>query len=670
MRTAPLVLALFVLQGSCKEPEGDDVVPTPPAGTPTADTSTEPVNDCIAPAPAVPRGGDATADAAAPGAWFRSVRVDRLTANLTTTGAAWVDLDRDGHLDVVITRDDAVEMLQGDGCFGFAPVEVEVEGGLGSGLGAPMAVDLDHDGWLDLYLPSEGLLDRAHLLMSDGAFDRFVEMAEPMGVDNRGAYVRGGASLGDLDDDGWFDFAVGGHQIGFGGPLGRPLSRLYRYRPAGAAGSPWTSGFFEDLGGTPAVPGFGGLEVLPCQPGSESTGLDLTLHDLDDDGALDLLWATHNDMYATTADQGCATGSNPYGLRLWRGSSAQEPAFVEVEEGPGAPVDKGRMSFDEGKGYYVVADEGPALGPELLTLFDPDRDGDLDLLAVGPTDPDWTVKSSQTVPGSPGRAAAFYRNDSGSFALATEEVGLSVLDWTIGQWGAFFDSPVPDSSPVMSSVCALGPQAPLCEALLPAERLPYPGQLLPLDADNDGAVDLLYVVRQCVYDVAQSEDDLRSVLLHNRGDGTYEPVVTELSGVVGCGLGAFAEDLDGDGWLDLHLLVRDQLQSNLGHVDIVLRNLGAQLAHGSHHWVQVRLGGLPEERLLGARILAKDAQGAIIASGWVEREAWRGSRDGTVHLGLGAHDEIRLEVRLRSGQEFLFDDPLLDREILLELAAR
>jgi hypothetical protein len=662
------VRAPLLLLWSCKEPEGTDLSLPPLEDPPTADTgSTGTTLDCTAPAPAFPRDGDATADAAADGAWFQSVRVDRITTNQTTTGAAWVDLDRDGHLDVVITRDTSVEMLRGDGCFGFTPVEVEVQGELGDGLGAPMAVDFDHDGWLDLYLPSEGLLNRAHLLMSDGSFDTFVEVAEPMGVDNPGAYVRGGVSLGDLDSDGWFDMAVGGHQIGFGGPLGRPLSRLYRYRPQGSS---WTGGIFEDLGGTDAVPGFGGLPVLPCSPGAESTGLDLTLHDLDEDGVLDLLWATHNDMYGTTADSGCATGNNPYGLRMWRGSSAEQPAFVEVEEGPGAVVDKGRMQFDEVLGHYVVAEEGPALGPELLTLFDPDRDGDLDLLAVGPTDPDWAVTSTQTVPGTPGQAAAFYRNDSGIFSPATEEVGLSVLDWTLGQWGAFFDSPVPPSSPIMSNVCALGAQTPLCEGLLTEERLPYPGQLLPLDADNDGAVDLLYVVRQCVYDVSLTEDDVRSVLLHNRGDGTYEPLVTEISGIVGCGLGAFAEDIDGDGWLDVHLLVRDQLQSNLGHLDLVLRNLGAQLSQGDHHWVRVRLGGLPEERLLGARILAKDEGGDIIASGWVEREAWRGSRDGTVHLGLGTHEQLRLEVRLRSGEEYLFEDPSLDGEVLLDLAGR
>ena len=174
------------------------------------------------------------------------------------------------------------------------------------------------------------------------------------------------------------------------------------------------------------------------------------------------------------------------------------------------------------------------------------------------------------------------------------------------------------------------------------------------------------MVRQCSYD-GTNDDRVRSVLFHNQGDGRFEALPTEVSGVSGCAIGAFAVDIDADGWLDLHLAVRESLQTDGPLTDLVLRNRGAELAQGTRHWIAVRLSGRPEAELLGARVSAFGNDDLRVSNGWYEREAWRGSTDPTVHLGLSDQTEIRLEVRLRDGSVHHFEPDSVDATVTLDL---
>jgi len=661
LRASPRLAWLLLVCVGCKGPDKDDGGAHRPG---TSTTVTE-VPSCPDHPLSTSMQGDAMHDlVAATDPMFRSIAVPNITSiGEETGGAAWVDLDRDGDLDVVLSRKRRLDFVRNDGCFEMTAVDLDFDAPGADGLTGALAADLSDDGYLDLYVPSFGGSQRAYLLESDGAWDRFVDRAEEMGVANPGTYSRGGATLGDLNGDDWLDFAIAGHQIGGQVDFGRPLSALFVFRP-GENG--FSDGVYEDVAEV-AAPGFGGVDRFQCTPGAESTGLDSLLADIDDDGHLDLIWPTHNDMYRTRTGDVCETGGNPYGLRVWMGEASADVSLVEQEEGPGSLADLGQMAFDPVAEHYVVSGD-EALGSETVALLDFDNDGDRDLIAVGPTDPDWHISSEQVLPEGLGRIGALYRNDGGSWVDDTIGSDLGAIDWTLAEWASFFDAELTETLGVMALVCAVGPQRPLCEALKIPDRQPYPSHILPFDADNDGWIDFLYTIRMCVY----SEDGLgqvRSVLFRNRGDGTFEPLVTETSGIAGCAIAAYAVDIDSDGWLDLHYAIRqEQVDATLN--DMIFRNLGGDRTDSPNHWLSVALEGRPEAQLLGARLIARDESGGVVATGWYEREAWRGSRDPNVHLGLGQNEAVDLEIKLRGGAVYTFDGLATDEAISLSVEAR
>jgi cysteine-rich repeat protein len=115
------------------------------------------------------------------------------------------DFDADGHLDVVVSDDDPdaqLIFLRGDGLGGLAEAQVTPTPAGASGYGT--AGDLDGDGNLDLVLstdqPNHHLLD---VWMGDGTgsftlLQSYTTFGIPVGV-----------ALGDFDDDGKLDVALG-----------------------------------------------------------------------------------------------------------------------------------------------------------------------------------------------------------------------------------------------------------------------------------------------------------------------------------------------------------------------------------------------------------------------------------------------------------------------------
>lgn len=220
------------------------------------------------------------------------------------------------------------------------------------------------------------------------------------------------------------------------------------------------------------------------------------------------------------------------------------------------------------------------------------------------------------------------------------------------------------------------------------------------DYDNDGDLDF-YV----------TDSPLSSVLLRNRGDGTFVDV-TELAGAWGSVETAGSEwgtvflDYDNDGWLDLYVasegtssLLRnlgdgtfddvteasgagDPLRSlgvasadydRDGNVDLVIgergwgyhlyRNTGR--AGAGRHWLTVRLvGGGPVNRdAIGARVTLRTTDGRTML-----REVKCGSslgagNDTASHFGLGEAGASEIEIRWPDGTVELRTEIPIDTEV-------
>jgi hypothetical protein len=130
-------------------------------------------------------------------------------------GAAFLDYNRDGNLDILMVRGSTIEkyrqaggdpvcsLYRGDGKGHFADISMEsgIAGARGWGMGVAVA-DYDNDGWPDIYVTGYGrnfLFHNRH----DGTFE---EIAERVGL--KGGSWSTGAAFGDFDRDGNLDLYV------------------------------------------------------------------------------------------------------------------------------------------------------------------------------------------------------------------------------------------------------------------------------------------------------------------------------------------------------------------------------------------------------------------------------------------------------------------------------
>jgi tetratricopeptide (TPR) repeat protein len=115
--------------------------------------------------------------------------------------AAAGDVDNDGHVDILLAGDGGVHLYRNEGSARFSNATAAAGiADAGRGQGA-LLVDLDHDGDLDLVLPS-----RIYRNRGDGKFD---EVTRSTGVELQGLALQA-AAFGDLDDDGDLDFLLAG----------------------------------------------------------------------------------------------------------------------------------------------------------------------------------------------------------------------------------------------------------------------------------------------------------------------------------------------------------------------------------------------------------------------------------------------------------------------------
>jgi hypothetical protein len=128
-------------------------------------------------------------------------------------GAAFVDINNDGRLDLYVTRYNAPNLLyinQGDGTFKEAAHEYGLD--IVDASGMACFCDYDRDGWLDLYLQTNLLDAEAHpygqrdMLFHNNGNGTFTNVTERAGL--FGQTQGHSATWWDFDGDGWPDIYV------------------------------------------------------------------------------------------------------------------------------------------------------------------------------------------------------------------------------------------------------------------------------------------------------------------------------------------------------------------------------------------------------------------------------------------------------------------------------
>lgn len=368
-------------------------------------------------------------------------------------GLCWIDVDRDGWLDLFVTdtwSDGEWALWNESGGLPTTRIFRNAEGNFveataewnagheARALGCTVT-DFNSDGFADLYVTTS----RANLLLLNEGGTGFAEVAKVAGADLYGWHA--GAAAGDLNGDGHVDLFVAGY------------ADLNSPRGDSDSGFPNTVEARPDvmLFGTGVVDGVPRFErrdetAMGVEPDGPEYGLDVVLLDADDDGDLDVYVA--NDTQPN---------------RLYRNDLATSGNFVDIA--PAAGID------DAGSGM------GVAIG-------DIDRDGRPDLAVTNLAGQGHGV---------------FATNDSPSGWTGSQASPLAALGLAETSWGVSFVDL--DSDADLDSIVASG-DIPIVSASEPRPisifmadgsvppDLQLPSRngrgIAPADFDNDGDVDI------------------------------------------------------------------------------------------------------------------------------------------------------------------------------------
>ena len=505
---------------------------------------------------------------------------------------------------------------------------------IGSGV---CLLDYDRDGWLDIFLVNgstydaeSGKAEAPHAALFHNNHDgTFTNVATIAGVTNeRWGF---GCAVGDYDNDGWPDIAVGNYG----------KNRLYHNNHDGT---------FSDV-----------AEAAGVTLGNWSTGP--SFGDYDGDGRLDLFVPgyIHWDMnnlpasgtkavgFANCQYRGAQTMCGPRGL-------PGEPDHLFHNNGDGTFTDVSVKAGVEDKRHYYGFSS---------TFVDIENNGKVDLVVTDDSSPNYLYsnKGDGTFEDSSFFSGFALNQD----ARETASMGLAVGDYMNNGRLDLYTTTFSDDYKTLFRNDGGGNFVDITPGMSMAEPT-YPflswGTEF-FDYDNDGWKDLMFVAGHVYPQVDEhnwgTSFSERPLLFHNLNHGKKFEVVPAVEGTgladVIPARGAAFGDLFNDGKIDVII-------NCLDHTPVLLRNVNDD----HNHWVGLMLIGGPKS--------PRDAVGATVyvTAGGVRQRgdvmsggSFMSSNDFRLHYGLGESTKVdKVEIHWPDGKQETVSLPGVDRYFAIE----
>ncbi len=325
-------------------------------------------------------------------------------------GAAFLDYDKDGHLDVYLVNGwrlegsrivergrNALYRGRGDGTFEDVTDAAGVSGEGQWAQGVAVA-DYDNDGWPDILVTSFG----RNVLYRNLGNGRFQDVAKDVGIESPGWNT--GASFFDADGDGWLDLYVASYiDVTLDQVLAARPSLSWRgletvaFGPFGLKGAP--DHFFRNTGGTRFVDA---TLAAGMEDKASGFGFGVRAADLNGDGRVDVYVANDSDPNYLYRNEGGGVFKE---VATWSGAALDENGAAQASmgvavgdvDGDGIP-DLFTTNFSEdfstlyhglGAGMFEDVSKASRVGASTFkplswgsAFADLDNDGALDLLVA------------------------------------------------------------------------------------------------------------------------------------------------------------------------------------------------------------------------------------------------------------------------------------------------
>ncbi len=465
--------------------------------------------------------------------------------------------------------------------------------------------DYNHDGRLDLYLCSVLQPDRLKLPPAHVMLNQgggAFQVAD-IGINSIGS-IRSVLSS-DFDGDGYFDtfHACSPYVVDESCQFHAGTKRWDRYGPDIIS---------EILPGSPRF-------WLTAQGLADKGFKGSIIRDLDGDGRTDIL-------LGAVADAGPTVRHKQIGwLRgIFVLQNVSKPGEFRFEDVSNTAIENA----------YCDGSRFPQMHVYAVIAADIDRDGDLDLFVTG-TRAGWADRALEDK--TP--IVCLFRNDSTPgrirFAEITREAGLDFMN----------DDRVFEVYP--RNTLSTSPNLAAAAAL---------------DVDNDGHVDVFNVVRATGF----REGPHASFLWKNDGQGHFQLVRGDVSGISRVARDLSYGDLDDDGRVDLVLVDGSAGGGqNTDQNSIYLNSI-----RNSNHWIKINVTWPENPFGLESKVTVfKHGTRNILGYDEVRTDfCYRSRKSPTLHFGLGPETAVDVRVTTCSGVERLFENLSADHSHTLSMS--